>query len=81
MVNCTVGCWRLLNYITGGCWLSTTDLTWTILGSKTNKAPYSSSSACCYRQKGKRVKLGSLPKITDLSENESTGNKSTFNFF
>jgi len=81
MVNCAVGCWRLLYYITGGFWLSTTDLKWTVLVSKTNKAPYSFSSACCYRQKGKRVKLGSLPKITALSEIESTGNKTTFNFF
>ena len=76
-----VGCWSLFNYITGGCWLSTTNLTWNVLGSKKNNAPYSSSSACGYRQKGKRVKTGSLPKITALSEIENTRNKITFSFF
>lgn len=76
-----VGCWSLFNYINGGYWLSTTNLTWTILGSKTNNAPYSSSSAFGNRQKGKRVKTGSLSKITALSEIENTGNKIIFSSF
>jgi len=74
-----VGCWGLFNYITGGCWLTTTNLTWTVLGSKTNNTPYSSSSACGYRQKGKGMKPGSVPKIAGRSAIESTGNKSTLN--
>jgi hypothetical protein len=31
-------------------------------------APYSSSSACCSYQKDKRVKSGSLPKISAFSD-------------